>query len=187
MSPPAAFPRTDALLRDIAAEFPTFRIEKKRGRPLQHAIDRALRILTLGGQNKYLTQYHTVLWGVLYVPDGWDRMDDDARYVLLRHERVHLQQRRRYGDAVMTLLYLVPFFPVGLAYGRARIEWEAYEETLAATLEVHGLEATKALEDAIVQRFTGPDYGWMWPFPRVVRRWFATALADMVASQTEIR
>jgi hypothetical protein len=181
------FPLTDAFLADIAAEFPTFRIEKKRGNPLQHAIDRALRILTVGGQDKYLTHYHTVLWGVLWVPDGWDRMSDTARYILLRHERVHLRQRRRYGDALMTFLYLAPFFPIGLAYGRARIEWEAYEQTLAATLEVHGLEATKALEAEIVQRFVGPEYGWMWPFPGAVRRWFATALAGMVASRSEIR
>ena len=181
------FPRTGAMLRDIAAEFPSFRLEEKRGQRLQHAIDRALRILTLGGQHKYLTHYHTVLWGVLYVPDGWHYMDDESRYVLLRHERVHLQQRRRYGDALMTFLYLVPFFPLGLAYGRARIEWEAYEETIAATLEIHGLERARALEDEIVARFTGPDYGWMWPFPRTVRRWFATALADMVDSAAEPR
>lgn len=180
-----SLPRTQALLADIAAEFPTFRIEKKRGQPLQHAIDRALRILTLGGQDKYLTHYHTVLWGVLWVPDGWDRMSDSARTILLRHERVHLRQRRRYGDVLMTFLYLAPFFPIGLAYGRARIEWEAYRETLAATLELHGLEATRALEDEIVQRFTGPDYGWMWPFPRTVRSWFASALRDMVGSRAE--
>lgn len=180
-----SFPRSDAVLADIHAEFPQFRIESKRGNALQHAIDRALRIVTLGGQDKYLTHYHTVLWGVLWVPDNWKHSSDAARTILLRHERVHLRQRRRYGDALMTFLYLAPFFPIGLAYGRARIEWEAYEETLAATLEIHGIEATRALEEEIVQRFTGPDYGWMWPFPRTVRRWFASALRDMVASRAE--
>ena len=28
----------------------------------------------------------------------------------------------------------------------------------------------------IVRRFTGPDYGWMWPFPRAVGRWIDDAL-----------
>lgn len=176
------FPRSDAFVRDLVAEFPEFRIVDKRGDRLQHAIDRALRLLTLGGQDKYLTEYHTVLWGVLWVPDSWTRMNDLSRYVLLRHERVHLRQRRRYGDVLMTFLYLVPFLPIGLAYGRARIEWEAYQETIAATVETSGVESAQALEEQIVQRFTGPDYGWMWPFPSTVRRWFATALAGVVAS-----
>jgi len=69
-------------------------------------------------------------------------------------------------------VYLVPFFPIGLAYGRARLEWEAYAETLRATFELFGLERAKALESEIVRRFTGPDYAWMWPFPSQVRRWF---------------
>ena len=70
---------------------------------------------------------------LLYVPDRWEETDESTRLVTLCHERVHLRQRRRYGDIVMTFLYLVPFFPLGLAYGRARLEWEAYTETLRAT------------------------------------------------------
>lgn len=176
------FPRSDALVTEIQEEFPTFRIVAKQQSRLQRAIDRALKMLTLGGQDKYMSHYHTVLWGTLWVPTSWKESSDEARYVLLRHERVHLQQRRRYGDVLMTFLYLLPFFPLGLAYGRARIEWEAYEETIRATYEVYGEAAARALEDEIVQRFVGPDYGWMWPFPRSVRRWFASAMARVVAS-----
>ena len=86
----------------------------------------------------------------------------------MRHERVHLRQRRRYGDLVMTFLYLVPFFPLGLAYGRARIEWEAYTETMRATAELLGSDARDrtALRAHIVQQFTSGAYGWMWPFPK---------------------
>jgi hypothetical protein len=162
-------------------EFPSFRIQHKRTSLLQRAIHVALAIVTLGGQRVYLTRYHTVLWGTLWVPDAWDRMTDADRYVLLRHERVHLRQRRRMGDAWMTFVYLVPFFPLFLAYGRARIEWEAYVETIRATAEVHGLAAAEALRPEIVGRFTGPDYGWMWPFPRAVHRWFDEAVADVRA------
>jgi hypothetical protein len=103
-------------------------------------------------------------------------MSDAARYILLRHERVHLRQRQRMGDLAMAFVYLVPIFPIFLAWGRARIEWEAYVETIRATAEVHGLDAARALEPEIVERFTGPDYGWMWPFPGTVRRWFAEAI-----------
>ena len=101
-------------------------------------------------------------------------MDDDDRYILLRHERVHLRQRRRMGDVAMAFVYLVPFFPLFLAWGRARIEWEAYVETIRATAEVRGLDAARArCEEEIVRRYVGPDYGWMWPFPRDDARWFA--------------
>jgi hypothetical protein len=108
-------------------------------------------------------------------------MSDADRYILLRHERVHLRQRKRMGDLVMTFAYLVPFFPLFLAWGRARIEWEAYAETIRATAEVLGLEAAANLRPHIVRRFTGPDYGWMWPFPRTVNRWFDEALKDVRA------
>jgi hypothetical protein len=173
--------RCERLLADIRAEFPGFSIEPKRSSRLQRAISVALVLVTFGGQRHYLTRYHTVLFGKLYVPDAWDRMDDDARYILLRHERVHLRQRRRMGDVWMAIAYIFPFFPLFLAYGRARIEWEAYVETIRATAEVHGLDAARALEGEILRRYVGPDYGWMWPFPRVVRAWFGEVIADLEA------
>jgi hypothetical protein len=180
---PATAPPTSGMhepfLDEIRREFPSFEVVPKRESGLQRAIGRLLTIVTLGGQRHYMTRYHTVLFGRLFVPDAWDTMDDRARYVLLRHERVHLRQRRRMGDVVMALVYLVPIVPLGLAWGRARIEWEAYVETIVATAEVYGLDAARRLEDEIVRRYTGPDYGWMWPFPATVRRWFHEVIADL--------
>jgi hypothetical protein len=173
--------RHERLIEDMRREFPRFEIREKRGSALQLAIAVALAVVTFGGQRNYLTRYHTVLFGKLYVPDSWAHMDDDARTILLRHERVHLRQRRRMGDVAMAFVYLVPFFPLFFAYGRARIEWEAYVETIRATAEIRGLEAARALEAEIVRRYTGPDYGWMWPFPGTVRRWFADVIADLEA------
>ncbi len=176
-----ARPRHEQLLDAIRDEFPGFAVVPKRDSALQRVLGVALAVVTLGGQRHYMTHYHTVLFGKLYVPDAWERMDDDERYILLRHERVHLRQRRRMGDVAMALVYLVPFFPLFLAWGRARIEWEAYVETIRATAEVRGLTAARALEGEIVRRYTGPDYGWMWPFPRTVRRWFREVIADLEA------
>ncbi|AKV01084.1 hypothetical protein AKJ09_07747 [Labilithrix luteola] len=173
-----SYPRTEAFLDEMRAEFPSFRIAKKRTSRLQRSIHIALALVTFGGQRVYLTQYHTVLFGVLWVPDAWDRMSDDDRYILLRHERIHLRQRRRMGDVAMAFVYLVPFCPLFLAYGRARIEWEAYIETIRATAEIKGVAEAASLREHIVARFTGPDYGWMWPFPKIVNRWFDEALAD---------
>jgi len=172
---------TSELLASIQTEFPSFEILPKRASRLQRAIHFALLAITLGGQRVYLTRYHTVLFGKLWVPDSWDGMRDADRFILLRHERVHLRQRARMGDAAMAFVYLVPFFPLGLAWGRARIEWEAYEETIRATHEVYGKDGVARLRGEIVRRFTSADYGWMWPFPRVVNGWFDAAVASLPA------
>jgi hypothetical protein len=84
----------------------------------------------------------------------------------------------------MAFVYMIPFFPVGLAYGRARLEWEAYEETLVATAELRGLAALRSegLREHIVRRFTGADYGWMWPFRSVVERWYDRAVTKIEMS-----
>ena len=177
---------TGRFIETIRDEFPTFRIVPKQGHGLSRAIDLVLKAITFGGQRSYLTRYHTVIGNTLYVPPTWQQMSDLDRVILLRHERVHLRQRRRYGSVLMTFLYLIPFFPLGLAYGRARIEWEAYEETLRATAELCGIEAASSqhLRAHIVARFTGPDYGWMWPFERSVQAWYDRALANLSSTPT---
>jgi hypothetical protein len=177
--------RHEALLAEIREEFPSFAVLRKRGNLLQTVIAIVLAIVTIGGQRHYLTRYHTVLFGKLYVPDVWDTMVDGARYILLRHERVHLRQRRRMGDIVMALVYLLPVFPLGLAWGRARIEWEAYVETIHATAELYGIDAARKLEDEMVRRYVGPDYGWMWPFPNTIRRWFRDVIAELEEARAE--
>jgi hypothetical protein len=172
---------TDGLLAEILVQFPRFRLVPKTGDRLSRLIDRCLRLCTLGLQNRYLTEYHTVLGNTLYLAPAWNEMDDRARYVLLCHERIHLRQRRRYGMVGMALLYLFPLFPIGLALGRARIEWEAYRETLRASAEVYGFAAVdqSALRARLIERFTGPDYGWMWPFPRTIARWYDCAVEEL--------
>jgi hypothetical protein len=174
-------PRTEALLADMRREFPRFRIVDKAGNVFSSLIDGALRLVTFGAQRHYLTRYHTVIGDTLYVCGAWHSMSDVARVILLRHERVHLRQRRRYGMALFAALYLLPFFPLGLAYGRARLEWEAYTETLRATAELHGIGALSdsALRREIVRRFVSGDYGWMWPFSRTIERWYDQAVAEI--------
>lgn len=173
--------RAERFIEEIRAEFPEFRIVYKRASKLSLLIHCGLVLVTLGGQRGFMTEFYTVLGDTLYVPDCWDALGGDDRLILLRHERVHLRQRRRYGMLGMALLYLLPLFPLGLAYGRARLEWEAYRETLRATLEHKGRDAVRdvALRERIVSRFTGPAYGWMWPFRRDVERWYDSFLAEL--------
>jgi hypothetical protein len=174
-----ANPRSDAFLDEIRAEFPAFELRYKKDDGLQRLIHVALAVVTFGGQRVYLNGYYTAMFGKLWIPESWDRLADLDRYVLLCHERVHLRQRRRMGEFGMAFVYLIPFFPLFLAYGRARIEWEAYTETLRATAEVYDLEAAERLRKTIVQRFVGGEYGWMWPFPKAVHRWFDEAMDEL--------
>lgn len=177
---------SERCIAEIRREFPRFRIVPKDESPLSRLIDVALRIVTAGGQNRFLTHYHTVIGYTLYVPASWNALADTDRCILLRHERVHLRQRRRYGFLGMAFIYLVPLFPLGLAYGRARLEWEAYVETLRATAEHYGIPAVKAsaLRESIIGRFTGPDYGWMWPFRNAVERWYEDAVRKIEAERS---
>ncbi len=172
---------SETLVAAIRREFPHFRIVPKRHDLLSQVLDRLLRIITFGSQNQFMASYHTVIGNTLYVPDAWERTSDVDRAIVLRHERVHLRQRRRHGFLLFAFLYLVPIFPIGLAYGRARLEWEAYAETLLATAELKGLAAANdvALREKIIERFTGGDYGWMWPFRHQIERWYEQTLSDL--------
>jgi hypothetical protein len=175
--------RYDDLVAAITDEFPRFRLVIKSTSALQRAIDRALRILTLGQMRAYLDGYQTTLGSTVYVTADWDQRDPDQRYATLRHELVHMRQFRRYGFLGMALLYLLVPLPMGLAYFRARFEREAYAETIRATFEVAGRAAVDepAFRARMREQFTGPSYGWMWPFPRAFDRWFDRVVASLEA------
>lgn len=178
--------RAESYFEEMQRELGSLRIVHKENDPLSKLIDRLLRLVTLGGMSAYVSTYTTVLGRTIYVPEGWDRRSDVERYVTLRHEAVHFRQMKRYTMIGMALLYALPFFPIGLAYGRARIEWEAYAETLRAVAEVKGIEAARSeqLRAHIVKQFTGPAYGWMWPFPRAVNRWIDVELARIALAKS---
>jgi hypothetical protein len=169
--------RFDALIDELRAEVPGLRVVAKADSRLQRAIHRALVIATFGRMQAYLDDYVTTIGETIYVPADWDARPDDDRWATLRHEAVHLRQFQRWTLPGMAVLYLLVPLPVGLAWCRARFEWEAYEETIRAELELRGLDHVRGpLKDEIVRRFTGPDYGWMWPFRRTVERWYDDAV-----------
>jgi hypothetical protein len=173
--------RYRALLDEIRAEIPGFRVVRKDRSPFQRAIGAALKVVTLGGQTSYLSHYQTTIGRTVYVTSDWDELPAEQRYVTMRHELVHLRQFRRYTLVGMTLLYLLLPLPLGLAWFRARLEWEAYVETLRAAAEVHGPAhvARGPFRERVVRQFTSGAYGWMWPFRRQVERWYDAALASL--------
>lgn len=139
----------------------------------QRAIDAVLRLISFGGQDRYLSQYVTTFGYLIFVPANFANRSPIEQQIVLQHELVHVRQFERLGWIGMTLIYGLFPLPVGFAYGRARLEWEAYRETIRATQELLGEAAAHdaAFQRDILRRFVGPDYLWMWPFPKVVQRW----------------
>jgi hypothetical protein len=140
----------------------------------QRAIHHALRVVTLGGQRRYLHAYVTTIGRTIYVTPDWDERSIEDRWMTLRHERVHVAQFRRYGLVPMAVAYLLLPLPFGLAWCRMRLEREAYAETVRCAFELGGRAATTRLRAHVIAQFTSGAYGWMWPFPRAVARWYDT-------------
>ncbi len=172
------YERLVAALRD---ELPGFRIVRKDQSRLHRAIDRVLLVVTFGQMRTYLTGYQTTIGKTVYVTSDWDDWTADRRYVTLRHEAVHVRQFRTYSLPVMAVLYILVPLPMGLAYFRTRFEQEAYAETIRAAAEVWGPAAPReaSYRARIISQFTGPSYGWMWPFRKSLERWYDQILAGL--------
>lgn len=162
-------------------EFPRLRLIDKHNSTLSRLLDRLVTIVTFGRQREFATRYVTTIGSSIYLPAGWAERSDQDRYIVLRHEAVHLRQFRRYGLVGMSVIYLLPILPLGLAWGRARLEWAGYRETLRATADVYGIAAAEGagLRAHIVHQFTSGAYGWMWPFPRTIGRWIDRAMTEI--------
>ncbi len=173
--------RYDALVAQLEAEIPGFRIVRKDHSRFQRVIDRALRIVTLGKQREYLTCYQTTIGRTLYVTSDWFERDPIRRYVTLRHEAVHLRQFRRWTLPGMAMLYIFFPLPFGLAWCRAAFEKAAYAETIRVTAEVYGADTVRDPEFRadLLSEFLGPQYGWMWPFRKSMERWYDGVLAEL--------
>ncbi len=166
----------EAWLRDRGV-----RLIDKADSPFSKVLDRLVRIVTFGAQKRFMTQYATTIGRTVYLPSNWRTRTEASRHITLRHEAVHVAQFERYTLVGASLIYLLPFFPLGLAYGRARLEWEAYAETFRATAELCGEAAARdpALRERVVRQFTSGAYGWMWPFPGQVNAWIDDLLKDL--------
>jgi hypothetical protein len=169
------------LLEDIRAEFPSFRVVRKCDSGFQRLIDRALRVLTFGAQRHYLDCYQTTIGYTVYVTPDWDETPAVQRTITMRHEREHLRQFKKFSFVGMSLLYLLFPLPVGLAWFRAHFEKAGYAETIRATAELRGIAAVEdpAFRAYVIRQFTGGAYGWMWPFPRAMERWYDDVLTDV--------
>jgi hypothetical protein len=162
--------RYDELVEDL-------RILKKDEVWHQRAIHHLLRIATFGGQTRFLQDYVTTIGQTIYVTPDWDDRPLADRYATLRHEVVHIKQFRRYGLIPMAIAYLLFPLPLGLAWCRMRLEREAYEETIRVHHELGTL--SPSLREHVIRQFVSGSYGWMWPFPSAIARWYDGLIDDL--------
>ncbi len=173
--------RYEELVGALQKEIPGFRVVRKDRSRFHRLLHYALVIVTFGRMRSYLDSYQTTIGKTVYVTADWDAWDADTRYVTLRHEAVHLRQYRRLTVPGMAFLYLLIPLPLGLAWFRAYFEKEAYAESIRAAAEIWGAAHPRreAYRRHVVDQFTGPSYGWMWPFRAAIERWYDRILATL--------
>tara|TARA_Y100000310_G_scaffold345780_1_gene469768 strand:+ start:2102 stop:2683 length:582 start_codon:yes stop_codon:yes gene_type:complete len=166
-------------LNDLKKEFPKFKLVKKSNSVFMKILNVLLRIITLNFQKYFMTNYVTTINNTIYVPSSWDNLDDRSKIVILRHERIHLVQKKKYTFFLFTLLYLFLPFPMFFAYFRTKFEKEAYEETIRVKAALYGRNSIRRPEfkSFLVKQFTTPMYGWMWIFKGSIENW-ATETID---------
>lgn len=161
--------RLDVLLSELKEEFPALVMQRKKDHWFWFwSPDHFTVVVGMAGWS--VCAFGEAVWlDIQELVPGWD----DRLWTTLCHERRHLRRFKRLGLLLVGLLYALVFFPVGLAWGRAWLEREGYLETLRCWYALDPARArTSAARDWWVQRFTGPSYGWMWPFKGQVRRWY---------------
>lgn len=166
----------DTELAATVEEFPKFTVVRKSDSDFMKLI--ALLLEKVFGNKSFMGSFITTIGDNMWVPDAWDNYTDYDRAEIVRHERVHLRQQRRYGMLLYAALYLLVPLPILYAWGRYMLEREAYEETLQAQAEYYGVEYIKdpSNRDFILSVFTDNSYGWMWSNRKDVERWYDKAV-----------
>jgi len=168
------------LVAETEVEFPEFAIKLKAQSRLMKACDLGLKLITFWRMSRFMTDFFTTIGYTLYVPQArWDEMDAASKACLLRHERVHMRQLKKYGF-LYNIMYLFLPVPIIWAYYRMKLEREAYAESIRAWYEYYGLSYVQHSKTrrGVINHFTSAEYFWMWPWRRRHERWYD----DLVAS-----
>lgn len=175
----------DDLCIEVKNEFPKFILVEKQDSWLMRVIGWLLLVLTFGSQREFMVSFITTLGYTVYTPSVWPHLSEQTRMEVLRHERIHMRQARKYTPFFFSLLYLLPILPLGLAYFRAKFEMEAYTETMRAAREFNGPKVLQnaAYKKVIVDHFITGQYGWMWPFKKTVEGWYDDAAKKILENK----
>lgn len=169
------------LIIEMTNKYEGFNIEYKHKSKSMYVIHWILFILTLGQFRSFMTRYITTIGHTVYVPEAWDAMAPAAKYVILSHEKVHMDQSKRYGSFLYAFLYLFMYLPFGYAYWRTKLEMEAYEVTIRASAEIYGKPHVNSdiYKNRMIRYFTGPDYLFMCVNENKIRKWLDGVLESL--------
>ena len=174
---------TSPLIKEIKEEFPSFSIVYKTDSKMMKTIDTLFKTFTFGKNSSFMKEYVTTINNTVYVNTDWDKYTENMKYVILSHERIHMRQARKYGFLLYAFLYLFVFFPIGLAYFRAKFEKEAYTESMKCTYNIYGQLPllSKKYKEYIMSQFTGPAYLWMFPFKNNIESWYDNTVKEILS------
>jgi len=169
-------------LNELRSEFEDFKLQRKSTSRFMQLLSFLLTVITFGKSTDFMTSLVTTVGNTIYIPTDWDARDTLQRTCILRHERVHMRQRRRLGSFLFTLKYLMWPLPIIFAIGRRNLEREAYEESMRASLFFYGMSALENLEYRadMVGHFASPNYFWMWPFSKSNESWYDDVIEKLI-------
>lgn len=164
----------DQLKSEIFTEFPHFKVIPKEESFKMKAINIFLKIITFGQMKTFMTHFITTIGQEVYVPTKWKSWPEKSRMSILRHERVHMRQAKKYGRFLFSFLYLFFPLPTVFAYYRMKFEREAYTESLRAMVEYYGKDAPTdpEVKENMLKHFTSAEYFWMWPWKKGLNKWY---------------
>lgn len=153
------------LVNNIKKEFPTFEVVEKESSFWMHAL--YIASLMRFWNPDFMESYVTVMFGKVYMPKRF--IGSETGYRILRHERIHLLDAKKWPILfeLSYLLFPLPFIITMRAYW----EFRAYCESLTVEAETRGYVSIATI-DFIVKQFTGSYYLWMFPFPNYLRNAF---------------
>lgn len=177
----------ESLVGDVRAEFPKFKIIKKSDSRFMSVLGFLLKLITAWRNTSFMSSFTTTIGYTVYVGDNWTGKAPSDRIRTLRHERIHMRQRRERGAFIFGFLYLFAWFPIGLAKWRRDFEMEAYEETMRAVVEQRGYQFIlhKDFRDHIVNQFLSANYFWAWHSRKDVEAWYHDACVRIFEEHTK--
>ena len=161
----------DKLVSDMKKEFPMFCLYEKDTSKLSKFIFYAGLVFLWCP--RWMTDFTHTGGPWIWMPKKF--IGTEQGYRILRHERVHMRDSKRWPILFQLSYILLPVGPAGRAYW----EFRAYKESMRAEYEAWG-QIPDASLDWYCDQFTGSNYLWMWPFKKDIRARFERARQDII-------
>tara|TARA_Y100000310_G_scaffold329028_1_gene398186 strand:+ start:766 stop:1224 length:459 start_codon:yes stop_codon:yes gene_type:complete len=106
--------------------------------------------------NKSFMDMVTTIRSTIYVPDNWKEFSEKKKNGIIEHEKVHIQQSKKYGFIRFAVMYVLLPFPIFYAKYRVKFEAQAYGVSL------YYMDRRKYRSNAehYAGIICGPQYGW---------------------------